>query len=207
MKKKSQKEGTFNTPSERHPVAKLDPETVKKISGVRKQNDPIQAKNAEIAKEKSKGKKLVDQYFQEQETGPLEFVSRAVKEHFNLTQVIYKEKLIRWDFPKTIGSTWEKHVVERLYPQVKIYIDAFNAKDPQEEIDRIKSCMEALGLQYTYVKGGEPYADKDGHITDEFKKLIFVKRLAAIDPKTLKTPLKVPKTPEEAGHRPLIVQA
>jgi hypothetical protein len=213
---KAKQSRTFNTPSGKHPVAKAEIPQAQKIVGEKKSNDPIQAKNEAIAKEKEKSQakthvksnsKLFEtQTFQVQETGPLEFITRSVKEHFKLTEVHFKENLIRWDFPKKIGSIREAHTVKRIYPQVKLYIDVFNAKDPQSEIDRIKAHMEALGLKYTYIKGGDAPVDKDGQITEEFKKLLFDTRLKPIDIKTLKTPVRVPKNEEEAGMRPLVVQ-
>ena len=216
MKKSPKDSNTFSTPSGKHLSAKVEQDAVKKISGEKKQ-DLIQAKNAGISKEKDRsvkktgivttGKLFETHSYQEQETSPFEYISRAVKEYFGLTQVIYKENQTRWDFPKKIGKPRDTHSVFRIYSQVRLYIDIFNAKDPQDEIDRIKAHMEALGLNYTYVRGCDPYATEDGQITDDFKKLLFEKRLEPIDPKTLKTPLKVPKSLEEAGNRPLTVQA
>ena len=208
---------SITTPSGNHTVTRAELDIVKQVLGGKKKKDPIQSKNEAISKEKaasvrktgaaSHSKLFETTSYQESELGPCEYISRAVKEFFQLTQVIFKENQSRWDFPKKINNTRQTHVVARLYPQVKLYVDLFNAKDPQDEIDRIKAHMEALGLQYTYVKGGDGYADQDGHITEAFKKLVFEDRLKPIDVKKLKNPLKVPKNLEEAGNRPLTVQA
>ena len=213
------KKGTNKKVISGFPTATIDrAKDHKTLSSQPKINDPIQKKDAEIQAEKDKsvlktkvkpGHGVFEtKTFTEEETGAFGFLTRAVREHFKLTDAIYKENISRWDFPHAIGDLWKKHTIKRQYPQpsVKLFIDAFNSKDSQAEINRIKAHMEALGFRYTYFRGGDAVADKDGFTSKEFMKLLFVDRLKPLDPKTLKEPVKIPTTLEQAGVNGVTIQ-
>lgn len=218
MKKKPGKSEVFETPSKRHVTAKIQPAEVKKITGQEEKKEPIAAKNAAIAKEKKKsikqtgvkpGKTVFETTtYTEQDISIYAFITLAVKEHFKLTDALFKEWLTRWDFPKSIGDVHKKHKVFRHYcqPSVNLLIDVFDGKVSFNEINRIKAHLEALGYRYTYFKGGDVYANKEGFMMESFKKLLFVDRLKPVDVKTLKEPVKVPTSLEQAGINQVVVQ-
>src|SRR5580698_10181223 len=125
--KKEKKGISNNTPSGLHPTAVVDRAKSNKHLSQPETADSIQKKDAEIQAEKDKsvlktkvkpGRGLFDtKMFTEDETGPLSFLTRAVQEHFKLTQAIFKSDVTRWDFPHKIGDRHKKMVMFRLFPQ------------------------------------------------------------------------------------------
>ncbi|MDE2102287.1 MAG: hypothetical protein KGL39_33890 [Patescibacteria group bacterium] len=211
------KETAFETPSKRHVSTTVTNEKANKLFGNTEKKDPIQAKNEEIAKEKARSEKKTGikandkvlfetKTYLEEDTNPLNYITMAVKEYFKLDSAIFKDWMTRWDFPKDTKEKTKRHKVWRHYCQetVNILVDAFDKKTPISEINRIKAHLESIGFKYTYFVGGESYADENGRISDEFKKLLFVTRLKPLDKSKMK--MDVPQSLEEAGVNQVLVQ-
>lgn len=193
-------------------VARVVPPVAKAITETKVKQEPIQAKNEEIAKEKAKsvkktgikpGKGVFETFTtNEAEAGKSAFISEAVKRFFKLTEVLFNENERSWNFPHAIGEKFKRHTVMRRYPQVNLFIDVFDANTPKDEINRIKAHMDAIGKKYTYILGGDAAYDEKGFMSDAFLKLVFETRLKPVDPKLLKEPVNVPV----AMERPTFVQ-
>jgi hypothetical protein len=126
------------------------------------------------------------------------FISEGIAKHFGFESCGFRDGIQRWDFPSAIGDKFKRHKVYRQYfyrvNGKQVMVDAFNAKTPLSEINRIKSHLESLGFVYTYVIGGEPF---DAEV-------VFGERLKPIDVKSKDyVAPRVPKNLEEAkfaGH-------
>ena len=195
MPRKYTKRNTVETPSGKHVMAVVD-------NSPKEPSDPIQAKNAEIAKEKRETKfkapagPKVFQTFIVDESDDLPYISQAFNFFFGLSNCGYSQNVKDWNFPKPLASEKSRvHVVWRKYFHNGIMVDLFDKKTPKEEIERIKAHIEALGNPYTYVCGGDNLEDP------KWADMIFIERLKPI--KGVK--VTIPETMGQAGFEPVYV--
>ena len=107
--------------------------------------DPVQQKNKEILKERSKvitkqkpGKQLFHVEVMDGGDERLNWLSKAMAEYFGFASCGFRDGIKRWDFPHSIKDKFKRHIVFRQYAYKNIMVDVFDKGTPLAEIKRIK---------------------------------------------------------------------